>query len=80
MWTRTYDNDWGVYQGQEYLSFGPLFGHQYSHVWIDFRDIQDAYMRGSTYFLNSRSAALAQREYAIANPMQWKDYGENVWA
>ncbi|KAG1471112.1 hypothetical protein G6F57_011512 [Rhizopus arrhizus] len=81
VWTRTYDNDWGVYQGQEYLSFGPLFGHQYSHVWIDFRDIQDAYMRerGSTYFLNSRSAALAQREYAIANPMQWKDYGENVW-
>ncbi|WP_251278454.1 glucoamylase family protein, partial [Enterobacter hormaechei] len=45
VWTRTYDNDWGVYQGQEYLSFGPLFGHQYSHVWIDFRDIQDAYMR-----------------------------------
>ena len=40
VWTRTYDNDWGVYQGQEYLSFGPLFGHQYSHVWIDFRDIQ----------------------------------------
>jgi len=81
VWTRTYDNDWGVYQGQEYLSFGPLFGHQYSHVWIDFRDIQDAYMRerGSTYFLNSRSAALAQREYAIANPMQWKEYGENVW-
>ncbi|MGV6484402.1 glucoamylase family protein [Stenotrophomonas indicatrix] len=81
VWTRTYDNDWGVYQGQEYLSFGPLFGHQYSHVWIDFRDIQDAYMRerGSTYFLNSRSAALAQREYAIANPMNWKEYGENVW-
>jgi len=28
VWTRTYDNDWGVYQGKEYLSFGPLFGHQ----------------------------------------------------
>lgn len=81
VWTRTYDNDWGVFQGQEYLSFGPLFGHQYSHVWIDFRDIQDAYMRerGIDYFLNSRRATLAQREYAIANPMQWKDYGENVW-
>ena len=80
-WTLTYDNDWGVYQGQEYLSFGPLFGHQYSHVWIDFRDLQDAYMRerGIDYFLNSRRAALAQREYAIANPMQWQDYGENVW-
>nr|WP_024870363.1 glucoamylase family protein [Pseudoxanthomonas suwonensis] len=81
VWTRTYDHDWGVYYGQEYLSFGPLFGHQYSHVWIDFRDIQDQYMRarGIDYFLNSRRAALAQREYAIANPMKWKDYGENVW-
>ena len=81
VWTRTYDHDWGVYYGQEYLSFGPLFGHQYSHVWIDYRDIQDQYMRerGIDYFLNSRRAALAHREYAIANPMKWKDYGENVW-
>ncbi|WP_184408128.1 MULTISPECIES: glucoamylase family protein [unclassified Xanthomonas] len=80
-WTRTYNNDWGVYQGQEYLSFGPMFGHQYSHVWIDFRDIQDQYMRerGIDYFLNSRRATLAQRDYAIDNPMKWKDYGENVW-
>ncbi len=81
VWTRTYADVWGVYQGQEYLSFGPMFGHQYSHVWIDFRDIQDDYMRehGIDYFLNSRRAVLAQREYAIANPMKWKDYGENVW-
>ncbi|WP_200894024.1 glucoamylase family protein [Xanthomonas sp. MUS 060] len=81
LWTRTYNNDWGVYYGQEYLSFGPMFAHQYSHVWIDFRDIQDQYMRerGIDYFLNSRRAVLAQREYAIANPMKWKDYGENVW-
>ncbi|CBA15821.1 hypothetical protein XACN24_06275 [Xanthomonas albilineans] len=81
LWTRTYNNDWGVYYGQEYLSFGPMFAHQYSHVWIDFRDIQDEYMRerGIDYFLNSRRAVLAQREYAIANPMKWKDYGENVW-
>jgi len=81
VWTRTYNNDWGVYQGQEYLSFGPLFGHQYSHVWIDFRDIQDQYMRerGIDYFLNSRRATLAQRDYAIDNPMKWKEYGENVW-
>ncbi len=81
VWTRTYNHDWGVYYGQEYLSFGPLFGHQYSHVWIDYRDIQDQYMRerGIDYFLNSRRAALAHREYAIANPMKWKEYGENVW-
>ncbi len=81
VWSRTYDNDWGVYEGQEYLAFGPLFGHQYSHVWIDFRDIQDPYMRerGIDYFLNSRRATLAQREYAIENPMQWREYSANVW-
>jgi len=80
-WTRTYDQVWGKYQGQEYLAFGPLFGHQYSHVWIDFRGIHDPYMRdrGIDYFENSRRAAYAHRAYATANPMRWKGYGENVW-
>ncbi|QWP75129.1 hypothetical protein J5226_16005 [Lysobacter sp. K5869] len=81
VWTRTYNDVWGVYQGEEFLAFGPLFGHQYSHVWIDFRGIQDDYMRerGIDYFENSRRAAYAQRAYAIANPMKWKDYGPELW-
>ncbi|UHQ21616.1 hypothetical protein LVB77_13105 [Lysobacter sp. 5GHs7-4] len=81
VWTRTYNDVWGVYQGEEFLAFGPLFGHQYSHVWIDFRGIQDDYMRerGIDYFENSRRAAYAQRAYAIANPMKWEDYGPEVW-
>jgi len=80
-WTRNYDKHWGTVYGQTYLSFGPLFGHQYSHVWIDFRGIQDDYMRahGLDYFENSRRATYAQRAYAIANPQHWRDYGENVW-
>ena len=80
-WTKTYPRSWGIFEGQEYLGFGPQFGHQYSHVWIDFRGIQDAYMRkhGFDYFENSRRATYAQRAYAIANPMGWKLYGENVW-
>ena len=59
-----------TFHGQEHVGFAPLFGHQYSHVWIDFRGIQDAYMRahGIDYFENSRRATLAQRAYAIANP------------
>jgi len=81
VWTRTYNDVWGVYQGEEFLAFGPMFGHQYSHVWIDFRGIQDEYMRerGIDYFENSRRAAYAQRAYAIANPMKWKDYGPELW-
>ncbi len=80
-WTKTYDRSWGEYQGQQYLAFGPLFGHQYSQVWIDFRGIQDAYMRerGIDYFENSRRATLAHRAYAIQNPMGWKEYGADVW-
>lgn len=81
VWTRSYNDVWGVYQDQEFLAFGPMFGHQYTHVWVDFRGIQDNYMRerGMDYFENSRRATLAQRSYAMSNPMKWKDYGENVW-
>ncbi|HEX7155025.1 MAG TPA: glucoamylase family protein [Thermoanaerobaculia bacterium] len=72
---------WRTYQGQPHLNFAPLFGHQYSHVWIDFRGIQDAYMRekGIDYFENSRRATLAQRAYAIENPMGWRGYGADMW-
>jgi hypothetical protein len=80
-WTSTYDTEWGVFQGQEYLSFAPHFGHQYTQTWVDFRGIRDAYMRdrGLDYFENSRRATYAQRAYAIENPMRWQGYGENVW-
>lgn len=80
-WTSTYDRSWGTFQGQEHLGFPPLFGHQFSHVWVDFRGIQDDYMRGRKmdYFENSRRAVYSQRAYAIANPSHWKGYGENVW-
>ncbi len=72
---------WGEFYAQPHVLFAPLFGHQYTHMWIDFRGIQDAYMRqkGIDYFENSRRATLAQHAYAIENPGQWKDYGQNVW-
>jgi hypothetical protein len=80
-WTSGYGNQWGTFYGYTYLSFPPLFGHQYSHVWIDFRDIHDAYMRtrGIDYFENSRRATLANRAYAIANPNRYPNYGPNEW-
>ncbi len=73
--------EWHDYYGQQYVTFTPLFGYQYSHIWIDFRGIQDDYMRGKgiDYFENSRRATYAQRAYAIANPGHWRGYGENVW-
>ncbi len=78
-WTSGYK--WDRFQGQEYVMFAPLFGHQYSHVWLDFRGIQDAYMRGRgiDYFENSRRATLAHRAYATANPNGWRGYADSVW-
>jgi len=78
-WTSGYQ--WQSHYSYSYVIFPPLFGHQYSHCWIDFRDIQDAYMRGKgiDYFENSRRATLAQRAYCIANPGKFPGYGENCW-
>jgi hypothetical protein len=73
--------EWAEFYGFAHLNFPPLFGHQYSHVFIDFRGIQDPYMRarGIDYFENSRRATLSQRQYAIANPGKWADYGPEIW-
>lgn len=72
---------WRRIYGHWHLPAGPLFIHQYSHMWIDFKGIQDAFMRehGIDYFENSRRATLVQREYAIRNPKHFKAYCANCW-
>ena len=78
-WTATYQ--WENLYGYEFLFAGPLFVHQYSHAWIDFRGIQDSFMRekGCDYFENSRRATHVQREYALRNPGGFAAYGEDCW-
>jgi lysophospholipase L1-like esterase len=84
-WVSTYE--WADYYGYEHVNFEPLFGHQYSHIFVDFKGIRDEYMRERTatlgepfdYFENSRRAVLSQRAYAIDNPMGWKDYSADIW-
>ncbi|WP_298814112.1 glucoamylase family protein [uncultured Sphingomonas sp.] len=85
-WTDRFDAQWGnahggVRGGEPHLQFAPLFVHQYSHCFIDFRGIRDAYMarRGIDYFENSRRAVRAQRDYAIANPGGWAGYDADMW-
>ncbi|HWN99560.1 MAG TPA: glucoamylase family protein [Blastocatellia bacterium] len=78
-WTRTYE--WRRLYDQEFLYAGPLFIHQLSHMWIDFRGIQDEYMRNKAidYFENSRRATYIQQQYAIRNPRGFAGYGEYLW-
>ena len=78
-WTRTYQ--WKELYGHEFLYAGPLFIHHLSHMWIDFRGIQDDYMRGKAinYFENSRRAIYAQQAYAMRNPKKFVGYGRFSW-
>ena len=78
-WTVTYQ--WENLYGHDLLYAGPLFIHQYSHAWIDFRGIQDVFMREKDcdYFENSRRATYVQREYATRNPRSFAGYGADRW-
>jgi hypothetical protein len=78
-WASTYR--WESRYGYDYLYAGPLFTHQLSHVWIDFRGIRDAFMRdkGIDYFENSRRATYVQQCYAVENPHRFVGYGMHCW-
>jgi hypothetical protein len=72
---------WKKIDGRELLYSGPLFTHQLSHLWIDFRGIRDQFMRDhdSDYFENTRQATFVQQEYASRNPLGFVGYGEYCW-
>lgn len=78
-WARTYK--WKKLYDQEFLYAGPIFIHHLSHMWIDFRGIQDDYMssKGIDYFENSRRAVYAQQAYAMRNPKKFVGYGRCSW-
>lgn len=78
-WSSTYQ--WENLYGYDYLYAGPLFIHQFSHAWIDFRGIRDAFMREKNcdYFENSRRATYVQREYAMRNPGSFTGYSASCW-
>ncbi len=78
-WTDTYYYD--EFLGQPHVNFGPLFGHQYSHVWVDFRGINDPYMtaRGFDYFENSRRATLSNQAFCVKNQSKFPHFNEKIW-
>ena len=78
-WSSTYR--WKKLYGHEFLYGGPLFMHQLSHIWVDFRGIQDAFMKGQAidYFENSRRATYVHQAYGVRNPRGLRDYGAQVW-
>jgi len=78
-WTLSYQ--WEHLLGQDVLFSGPLFTHLFSHAWIDYRGIQDEFMRneGSDYFKNTQRTVAIHREYGARNPRGFEGYDRDFW-
>jgi hypothetical protein len=68
-----------TYAGYSYLNGGPLFIHQYSHAWVDFRRWRESWPLDTNYFDNSVAATRAHREFCISLASEFPSYSENVW-
>jgi hypothetical protein len=65
------------YKGLKYITGpDPIFTHQYSHAWFDFRRKRD---RHSNYFQNSITATLAHKLFCLSLHDRFPDYTENLW-
>src|SRR5579872_2921762 len=65
------------FDGIRYIgSFAPLFVHQYSQAWFDFRGKRDTY---ANYFVNSALATDAHRRFCIELGKQFPDYSDDLW-
>jgi len=63
--------------GLDYIgSFAPLFVHQYSQAWFDFRGKRDKY---TDYFENSIKATEAHRRFCLELAKQFPDYSDDLW-
>ncbi len=79
-WLKSYQ--WNTpYKNLSHVAFPPLFGHQFSQAFIDYRGIADEYMKakGIDYVENSRRATYVQRQYATDNPKGWIGYDSLCW-
>jgi hypothetical protein len=72
-WTRTYFE----FNGIRFIgSHAPLFVHQYSHAWFDFRNKHDKF---ADYFLNSVVATKVHKLWCLELSREFPDYTEDLW-
>jgi len=65
------------YQGIDFISGNdPIFTHQYSHAWFDFRRKHDTY---ANYFENSVKATKAHRLFCLSLRDRFPDYSDELW-
>ncbi|MFL6278022.1 MAG: glucoamylase family protein [Blastocatellia bacterium] len=72
--------DWVTFEGYRYAaSAAPLFIHQYSHAWVDYRGRRDRKPSGIDYFQNSVKATRAHRLFCMKLAKEFPGYSENIW-
>lgn len=65
------------YRGYQFIGVNaPLFVHQYSHAWFDFRGRRDRY---ANYFENSVAATRAHRQFCLDLRGEFPHYSEDLW-
>lgn len=65
------------YKGLKFIRGGPLFIHQMAESFYNFKDMRDPL--GYDYWVATRNATLANRQYSIDNPQKFAAYGPNFW-
>ncbi len=68
-----------AYAGYTYISGGPLFTHQFSHAWIDYRGRKEKSFPYTDYFENSIAATRAHRAFCISLAHDFPGYLSDVW-
>jgi hypothetical protein len=64
------------HEGRSFLQGGPLFTHQYSQAWFDFRGRSDGY---ADYWQNSIDATLAQRAWSAQQSERYAHWSDDMW-
>ncbi len=74
---RAWRRPWIEYDGLRYVSgASPLFTHQFSHAWFDFRNTHDGFLN---YFENSVTATRAHRKFCLDLRKEFPQFTENLW-
>jgi hypothetical protein len=68
-----------TFNGYTFFSGGPLFSHQYSHAWVDYRGRKETAFPYTDYFQNSVTATRAHREFCLSLSGEFPEYSSNVW-
>lgn len=68
-----------TFEKYTYVNYGPLFTQQYSHAWVDFRNLADGPPSNTNWFENAVIATEAHRDFCASLHDRFPDYGLNLW-